>query len=127
RAAVMRAEHSHAIRPAKRDAGVAANPPDLVLQPAPVLAALGKPAVVDDSASHTSLCRGDERFADALVAYAKRRDIRRLRQFGEARIALAAGHRRIIGVDRKYRPLEADAIERGDQPSPDHRLLGGAD
>jgi hypothetical protein len=127
RRAIMRAQHAHAVRPAKRNARLAADAFDLVLQPAPVIAAFGKTAVIDDGNSHPALGRGNERVEDPLVADAKRGDIGRPRQIGKARIALPARHCRVIGVDRIDRAVEAHAVERGDQPSADRRLFGSTD
>ena len=107
----MGAQHSHAVRPTERDAGVAADPFDPGLQPAPVLAAFGKPAIIDDGTSHSALGCREERIENARMTDTERRDIRRLRQFADARIALAARDRGIIGIDRKNRAGEADAIE----------------
>src|SRR6516225_5376356 len=104
RAAVMWTEHPHAVRPAQRDPGLAADPFDLRLPPAPVFAALGKAPVINDCSPDPSLRRRSEWLCDALVAYAKHGDIRRVRYFCDARVALVTEHGRVIGVDRKYRP-----------------------
>jgi hypothetical protein len=121
--AVVRAQHPHAVGPAKRNTGLAADAFDLVLQPAPVIAAFDKTAVINDGTSYPTFGRRDERVQNPLVADAKRSDIGRFRQFPKARIALPARHCRVIGVDRIDRAVEANAVERGDQPSADRRLF----
>src|SRR5271156_6728125 len=123
RAAIIWAQHSHAVGPAERDAGLAADPFDLGLQPTPVLTAFGEPAIVDDGRSHAARGCCEECIEDARMADTEHRDIGGLRQFCGIRIALPARYRGIIGVDRKYRTGKADAIEGGDQPSAYRRLV----
>jgi len=59
----------------------------------------------------TSWAWSEDGIEDARMTDTEHRDIGRLRQFGDARIALAARDRGIIGIDRKYRAGEADAVE----------------
>src|SRR5271163_1807414 len=61
------------------------------------------------------------------MAHAEERHIGCFRQRGDARPALAAKHRRVIRVDRKDPTGKADPVERGDQASPDRRLVGRTD
>ena len=58
--ALDRVQDAHAIGTAQRDAALAADRGDAVLQPASLLAALGKPAVVNDGAAYAALRRRDE-------------------------------------------------------------------
>jgi hypothetical protein len=104
RAAVMRTEHPHAVRPAERDIAVVTDPFDLRLALAPAIAAFGKSAVINDGTLRPALRSRSERFEDALVAHAKDGDIGRLRQFCDAGVASVTEHGRIIRIDRKYRP-----------------------
>ena len=95
-----RIEDAHAVRPAHRHAGLAAEPRDLVLQSRAVLAELGEAAVVDDGGARAALDRqphllGNERLADA-----EDDDVGRFRQVGQARIADVVEHGLIFRVDR---------------------------
>src|SRR6266404_8301825 len=60
RAAIMGAQHPHAVGPTERDAGVATDPFDPGLQPAPVLTAFGEPAIIDDGTPHSALSRCED-------------------------------------------------------------------
>src|SRR5215469_18448665 len=124
RAAVMRAQHPHAVRPAECDAAIATDSFDLRLQPAPGLAAFGETAVINDRSLDPALRRRRKGLEDALVAYAKGSHIGRLRQFRDVGVASATQHGRIIRVDREYRPGKAKLIKRGDQSATNRRFLG---
>ena len=84
----MRAEHSHAIGPAERDAGVAADPFGLGLQSTPFLAAFSEPTIVDDGTSHAARGCCEECIEDARMADTEHRDIGGLGQFCGIHIAL---------------------------------------
>jgi hypothetical protein len=107
----MRAQHSHAIRPAERDSGLPADSLDLGLQATPVFSALGKPAIIDYRGRRATLSGGAQRLQDTRVTDTKHRDIRRLRQFRDAAVALAAGHGRVVRVDGKYAAGKLELVE----------------
>src|SRR6516162_2875276 len=66
--AVVRAQHAHAVGSAKRNTRLAADAFDLVLQPAPVIAAFGKTAVINDRTPRPARGRRYKRFQNPLVA-----------------------------------------------------------
>ena len=71
RAGMMRVEDAHAIGAAQCDPGLTTDRGDLRLQPAAVLAPLGKAAVIDDRSSHSTLGCGGEGVEHALMAHAE--------------------------------------------------------
>src|SRR6266849_1386107 len=70
RAAMMGAEHPHAVRPAQRNAGFPADPLDPGLQPSSVVTAFGKAAIINDRALHPAPGGRQKGIEDSLVAHA---------------------------------------------------------
>ncbi len=127
RAGVVRVEHAHAVGTAQRDIRLPADPLDLALQSAPLSALLGKAAIIDYRALDPALRRRDEGPKNPPVAKAEHRDIRRLGQFGHARVAGMTEDGRVARIDRVNPAGEPDPLKRGNDSTADRRLLRRAD
>src|SRR5262249_19117494 len=78
RAAIVRVEHSHAVWPAQCNTGVAADLLDAGLEFAPLVAALGKSAIIDHGTLRSALGGSNDRIENTGVADTKHGNIGRL-------------------------------------------------
>ena len=122
-----RVEDAHAVRPAHRHAGLARHGGNLVLEFCAVAAQLGKAGVIDDRGARAALDRKPHLLRDQRIADAEHDDVRRLGQFGEARIAFDVQYGRIFRVHRIDRPGEADGAQRLNDRAPGTAAIGGSD
>src|SRR5438105_2614189 len=117
--ALDRVQDAHAVGTAQRDAVLAADCGEAVLQQPPFLAALGEATIIDHRALYAALRRSGERIQHQPVSETKYGEVRRLWRLRDTRIAGPSEHRRVVRVDRKDRAGEADPVQRDDQPPPD--------